>query len=63
MLSLPTATITAMPTPTPTNHDPWPDDRLDRLARGLVPLVFGRPAPAAAEANVVQLASRRPAPQ
>ena len=53
----------AMPTTT-TDHDAWPEERLDRLTRGMFPLVFGRPAPAPAPApaNVVELASRRHAP-
>jgi hypothetical protein len=37
--------------PTTTTHDAWPPERLDRLARGLYPLIFGRPAPAAAPAR------------
>jgi hypothetical protein len=37
-------TITAMPTTT-TTDDAWPPERLDRLARGMFPVVFGRPAP------------------
>lgn len=36
-------------------------ERLDRLARGMFPIVFCLPAPAPAPANVVHLASRRPA--
>ena len=51
-----------MPTTTTTSHDPWPPERLDRLARAMYPLIIGRPAPAPAPANVVELASRRPTP-
>ena len=49
---------TAMPTTT--TADAWSPERIDRLARAMYPLIFGRPAPAPAPANVVQLASRRP---
>jgi hypothetical protein len=35
-----------MPTTTTTRADAWPPERLDRLTRGMFPLVFGRPAPA-----------------
>jgi hypothetical protein len=48
-----------MPT-IPTSPSDWTDERLDRLARGMFPLVFGRPAPAPAPIPVVHLASRRP---
>jgi hypothetical protein len=49
--------------PTTTHPDAWPPERLDRLARAMYPVIFGRPAPAPAPANVVQLADyRRPAP-
>ena len=51
-----------MPTTTTSASD-WMPERLDRLSRGMFPIVFGRPAPAPAPANVVQLADyRRPAP-
>jgi hypothetical protein len=33
------------PTPTPDRSE-WSEARLDRLARAMFPLVFGRPAPA-----------------
>jgi hypothetical protein len=48
--------ITAMPTTT-TSHDAWPPERLDRLARGMFAVLYGRPAPAPAAVNVVQLAN------
>jgi hypothetical protein len=38
----------------------WPPERIDRLARAMYPLIFGRAAPAPAPANVVELASLRP---
>jgi hypothetical protein len=38
----------------------WSYERLDALARAMYPAIFGRPAPAAE--NVVELATRRPAP-
>jgi hypothetical protein len=55
----------AMPTITTTTRDDWPPERLDRLARGMFAVLYGRPAPAPAPApaNVVILADyRRPAP-
>jgi hypothetical protein len=39
-----------MPT-IPTSSSDWTDERLDRLARGMFPIVFGRPAPAPAGAR------------
>jgi hypothetical protein len=51
-----------MPTTT-RRPDAWPPERLDRLARAMYPLIFGHPAPAPAAGKVVQLATRRNAPQ
>jgi hypothetical protein len=51
----------AMPT-TPTSSSDWTNERLDRLARALLPVVFPDRAPAPAADNVIALASRRPAP-
>ncbi len=55
----------AMPITTTTSSSDWTPERIDRLARALLPVVFpdrAAPAPAPA-ANVVQLADyRRPAP-
>jgi hypothetical protein len=49
-----------MPT---TTADAWPPERIDRLARAMLPVVFpDRAAPAPAPDNVVKLDSRRPAP-
>jgi hypothetical protein len=49
--------------PTTTHPDAWPPERIDRLARAMLPVVFpdrAAPAPApAAAANVVQLADYR----
>jgi hypothetical protein len=47
-----------MPTTT-TTADAWPPERIDRLARAMYPLIFGRPAPAPATTNVVMLADYR----
>jgi hypothetical protein len=47
-----------MPTTT-TRADAWPPERLDALARGLMPLVFGRPAPTPGPSNVEALAQWR----
>jgi len=50
-----------MPTTSNTRHDAWTPERLDRLARALLPVVFPdrcAPAPATA-ANVVLLADYR----
>jgi hypothetical protein len=51
-----------MPTTTTTtsSSSDWTPERLDRLCRALLPLVFpGRPTPAPGPANVVSLASYR----
>ncbi len=50
-----------MPTTTATTASDWPPERIERLARALLPLVFAEraaPAPATA-ANAVQLADYR----
>jgi hypothetical protein len=46
-LNLPRITD-AMPTITTTTRDDWPPERLDRLARGMFAVLYGRPAPAPA---------------
>jgi len=43
--------------PTTITADAWPEERLDRLARGMFAVLYGRPAPAPAAVNVVQLAN------
>jgi hypothetical protein len=56
-------TITAMHRSTDAHHGEWTEARLDRLTRGMYPLIFGcAPAPAPAADNVITLATRRPAP-
>jgi hypothetical protein len=45
--------------PTTTTADAWPPERLDRLARGMFPIVFGRAAPDPAPTNVAMLADYR----
>lgn len=48
--------------PTTTSPDAWPPERIDRLARALLPLAFPDPAPAPAADNVISLATHHPAP-
>jgi hypothetical protein len=50
--------------PTTTHPDAWPPERIERLARAMLPVVFpDRAAPAPAPDNVVELAHyRRSAP-
>jgi hypothetical protein len=46
-------------TPTHTTPPTWLPERIDRLARAMYPLIFGRAAPAPAPTNVAMLADYR----